>query len=251
MHNRLRRGLNAALPSALVGSFSPISVSGLLTWFDFSDFNTLFQSFSSRENPTHADEIIGTVADKSGNNYDLHSATFQAIRRDNIKNGLCIASVEAGNEVASVSIPNTIGTGDFYHIFAIRTPSNVSTIQGLLTLGAVSSFSFFSAPFAGKILDVLSGNTFNNIYNGEAYYILESYRISGIEYLAYNGVIDTYSGNFTTSLPNPITLSLFRSIAVSSSSKTTYWLESCFYQGYPSSQISNLRTYFNSKWAVY
>lgn len=91
------KGLNALLLKVLGvgagplagggGAFSPLYVSGLKLWLDFSDASTLFTD-TARTTPVSADgDLVAGVADKSGNGYHATSA-YKPYYYTGVKNGL-------------------------------------------------------------------------------------------------------------------------------------------------------------------
>ena len=97
------------------GAFSPLDIAGLQLWLDGSDIATLFQD-SAKTTPVTADgDVVGAMADKSGNGRDLLQATTanKPLYKTAIQNGLSVVRFDGtddklGPTVFTLNQPFTI-----------------------------------------------------------------------------------------------------------------------------------------------
>jgi hypothetical protein len=81
---RLNRSAGVAAP------FSPLDIAGLQLWYDLSDTSTLFQDDAKTTAVTADGDVIGYIADKSLNGYDVSQSVTgnKPVWKAAIKNGL-------------------------------------------------------------------------------------------------------------------------------------------------------------------
>lgn len=185
------RGKNFGSPP-----FTPLNISGLIAWFDFSDITTLFQN-STRTTPVTTDaQPIGGVADKSGagnhatQTTDAKRPTYKA----NITNGKSISrynntpfldfpwayTLTAETVFVVMSFTPT-GGGQFDRIFTqsdasddYATPGQYIPMLRNATNTAIASFTNGAArasiPVTASTPIIFvshhSGTTLTNRYNG-------------------------------------------------------------------------------------
>lgn len=94
--------MNYGRVSGAAPAFSPLDISGLVAWYDFSDITKLWQD-SARTTPVTADgDPIGAADDKSGNAYHALQGTSAAkpTYKTNIANSLSAAYLDGGDFLA-------------------------------------------------------------------------------------------------------------------------------------------------------
>src|SRR3990167_8214181 len=144
-----------------VAPFSPLDISGLAAWYDFSDITTLFTD-SARTVPVTADgDVIGGVTDKSGsaNHSTQVTSTAKPTYKTGIQNSLSAALGDGGDWLATAAFtelaqPNTI-------FVVVKNPSLVGTehlFSGITALKRHIIYHEATAPgltqwYAGTIIN--------------------------------------------------------------------------------------------------
>ena len=117
------QGKGGSGPGAAYGTnawdFSPLFISGLVAWWDFSDVASLWKD-TARTDPVTADgDAIAGVADKSGNGYHLSQATVGARPTYKVANGLPVARFDGGDYLEKTSGFFNFATNDTITAFAV------------------------------------------------------------------------------------------------------------------------------------
>ena len=111
------------------GGFSPLDISGLQLWLDFSDETKLYTD-SAKTTPVTSDgDVIGAIEDKSGNSNDAVQATTanKPLYKTGIQNGLSIGRFDGANDWMSLA-GMTVPLGS-YTVFAVYNPADIATTQ--------------------------------------------------------------------------------------------------------------------------
>ena len=246
-HNQGRgRPIGGGNSSTGTAAFSPLDIAGLQLWLDGSDIATLFQD-SAKTTPVTSDgDVVGAMADKSGNGNDVVEATTanKPIYKTGIENGKSVVRFDGTDDkltsagFGELTIPNII-----FAVYA--TSDNTKTTQSILDGNAKRHILRIDgssptkwAAYAGIFLT--NGNVNNGIalitaqFNGASSFV----RLNGSQ---TNGNTGTISG-----------LDMFK-ISPAGAYLKGDLCELLFYNTLLTGEqiISIETTYLNSRWAIY
>jgi hypothetical protein len=114
-------------------SFDPLSITGLLAWWDASDATTLYDA-TSGGSLVAADGAVARWEDKSGNGYHATDAdsSRRPLRRTSIVNGLDVLDFDGENDRLQHTVSATTAT-----IFAVYKLNSVKTgYRGIVSTNA-------------------------------------------------------------------------------------------------------------------
>lgn len=139
--SRLGSGLRRGLLSNV---FTPLSVSGLTAWYDFSDISVLWQN-SARTTPVTLDmDPIGGVTDKSGAGNHLSQATSskKPTWRSGIQNGQGLSRFDGvDDKLQSVVFGSTVSQPlTIFLAFAVRAIASFKAIYDGIASGHRNMF---------------------------------------------------------------------------------------------------------------
>ena len=237
---------------ALLGpgrTFSPSGLTGLQSWLKTS---VLALSDST---------LIATFTDNSGQSHEVSQSTDSKkfTYKANILNGQPIARMDGG-DIETSSWSPTLGTGDFYIIVAAKVNSATGAKQMLF--GDLQNSGGFNGIYLGAEettgkwkAAVRSGGSETSIVQGSAttgvWKLIEMSRASGTLELVING-----SSVGTATASGTCTGEGFTVGEARTGDGGEYFTgdmaELCFYSIVPNStEKDNLRTYYNSLYAIY
>jgi len=130
--------------------WTPASISGLVAWYDPSDFSTMFQDSAGTTPVTAANDPVGKILDKSGNGY--HAVQETAGSRPILELNSGYYSLKFDGTADFLSIPNfNVGT-DEVSIFAAANKAD-STARVICELSNNSN-----APANAGVFVMVVGN---------------------------------------------------------------------------------------------
>jgi hypothetical protein len=234
--------------SRTVGSFSPLSITGMVFWLKAD--GTLWQD-SGRTTPAVANsDPVGAWDDASGNVRHFLQTTpgDRPLFYTNALNNLPGVKVgDVSDQLNSPSITHGIGTGDFYIVFVAQKTSTGDRLLLQNTTSENPDFYISESP-ANKFAVYGPGDMPFSVLSA-ANHIIEFQRNAGTLSAVVDGTADptTYSAGF--SFANGIQYLFGNSTG---QRPLGYLFEMILYKGLPSSgQRTSLRSYLNTKWAVY
>jgi hypothetical protein len=230
-------------------AFSPLDVPGLLAWYDLSDITTLYQANNKTTSVTSDGQTIGLCADKSGNNFDAKqsNAARRPLYKTGIQNSLSAMLANASTYAYLIAtIDNSISDGDLYIATVLKTRT-LATTKGLYDFG--NKITLNAGNFSGYKFSSYYVTYSDIIASSNTPYIIGLSRVSYVVNCWINGVLSGfYEDDNEEVINNPESLTL-------GLGGGTYWydyiMECCVYAGCPTSYITQLHSYFNTKWVVY
>lgn|SRR5574343_514954 len=155
--------------------FSPLSISGLVAWYDFSDITTLFQDAARTTAVTADGNPIGGVTDKGTGGFHLAQSTDarRPSYKANIQNGLSIGrwtrATDTGMSLYNLSVADAQATT----IIGVIKVTGTGYGWGGNGTGNRNDLSLEASPFlyAGAVLSFAHSlpqpfNIYQAIYNG-------------------------------------------------------------------------------------
>ena len=235
-------------------AFTPASVAGLVAWYDFSDAATLFTD-SARTTAVTADgDAIGSISDKSGNNYHQLQATAgnRPIYKTGIQNGKSIGR-EVSNDYLSASTGSvSVNALTIFCVAKTALAGNASpyfwnnSVSGAMaSIYHVAGGQWRTQLYDGSHLDQISGTSTQNNFT------LVRQMWSGTQTkLFVNGAQESTTGSWS------FTVTSFNTIYLFNQASSTYLRgdigEVLFYNAALSeANIALIESYLNTKWAVY
>lgn len=219
--------------------FTPLAVSNLTAWWEFSD-NALVTLNGSD---------ISQLDDKSGNGHDLVQAT--ASQQPHFSLGpadlrAAWGSDATNEQLTDASVAHNVGSDDFYLIAAVNL---YDSANGYAALAAFGSFApgFYSSSGAPNFYDA-GDNTFSSLaFSVYQWDVIEFWRDGTSLRCRVNGTLDTDSITNSTDFGNTTSVSLLGDGA------TDTWDgnvgEAALYTALPASaDRDNLQNYFDAKW---
>jgi hypothetical protein len=235
--------------SLLESSINPLTIPGMLLWFDASDLSTLYQDAAKTTPITTNGEPVGCWADKSGNGRDAtqDTADKRPIYRTNIINGRPAIQGDRSNDALVTAVINhNIGSGgNFYLLAVIRNTTSLTwnTILGFGDANPDWSLYYNSLYMPGRE----TSPSLTAVENNKNYIV---------EYLREGGIVSKYvNGILTEQYSNTSTYSN-GTFAVCAGSGTVHYSnlylgEVYFFNTAPSTtRRFGLRNYLKSKWGI-
>lgn len=237
--------------------FSPKDIERLQLWLDFSDRLTLFTD-SAKTTPVTSDgDVIGAVADKSGNGNDATQATTanKPLYKTGIQNGLSIARFDGTNDL--LDLVNLGINGSQNRSVFIIVSFNASDQDYCIALGSnVINKAFKLRTTSGDVfrIEIKTGfydsslvtNPALNLYAA----ILDGTTLGDIT-LRKNGTSESASGaevvNTLEDGTNQIGASGLSAFFLDGDISEIIVYDSAL----NSKQISQIENFLNNKWAVY
>lgn len=229
-------------------AFSPLDITGLAGWYDFSDIATLFTD-AARTIPVTADgDAIGACDDKSGNTRHATQATAGAkpTYKAGIKNQLSIGRFDGGDQLKTANFGLTQPTTVVmvyqmttfvslrYVIDGLPDPNKMAILSN--TVSSASRYNAGTTRIVTGGLSVASFGLLTVLFSGASSY----YRLNGSELDAGN--VGTTAANGITLGNNPYGTAGFTGdiaeVVIYSTALST-------------GDRGSLEAYLNGKWAVY
>lgn len=117
------------------GLFNPLSISGMVGWWDMSDQATLYQDFTFTTRVTADGQVIQGVRDKSGNGVHLTEGANPPTYKVGIQNGLSVARFDGVNDTLFNN--TTAGALASFTVFIVhKVTSKSGTYDGVMTWGS-------------------------------------------------------------------------------------------------------------------
>lgn len=237
-------GLNEALQlEQRTASFTPADLSGLALWLKADAITGLADG-----------EGVATWPDSSGNGWDATQATEanQPTYQTNEQNGLPGVNNDGVNDaLLTASMAHGIGTGEFYTAFAVKTGDlTAGAWRAVWGNGASSPGLFLRSVGTNKFAAYFgSQRDFDTVLSEDTTYLLEFWRAAGVLTAAVNGVQEATTHAVATSVANAV-----QGVMCDGDGSTPmsgFLLEGIETVGFPVAQQASIRSYFNSKWAIY
>ena len=238
-------------------AFSPLNISGLVSWYDASDTSTLWED-SARTTPAADNaDVIGAWDDKSGNGYHATQATTinKPTLRTNVQNGKNAIRFDGSDDfLQNTSYPDF---GDNYSIYIVgKSEITADVEQGFfeVSTGAVNTgFSLMHETvlnFRGR-----DASTIRNISGGDirdgAFRLISGVNTGSQLRITVNGGA---ASTATYTAPNPNTLNQLKigGLIAGSFALLGDIAELLIYTGsHTDDQQASIKAYLNTKWAVY
>lgn len=247
-----RRNRSQAVTPA---AFAPTDIAGLQLWLDFSDITTLFTD-SAGTTPVTADgNPIGKVNDKSGNNNHATQGTTgnKPTYKTGIQNGLSVGRGDGGDTL-NLSPINVAAIS----VFVIGANS-ANLNRRYYSQAGTGQYDFGSNGFVVAARNLYRGvatNILDIIYNAStSISLIENYMGAGSGEVLVNTVskgTDTYNNVGAISSNLARIFSGFTDAAALYETMVGDIGEIIIYNSVLSAgNIALIRTYLNTKWAVY
>ena len=229
-------------------AWSPTDISGLQVWYDFSDISTLYQD-SGKTTPVTSDgDVIGCVADKSGNGNDATQSTTanKPTYKTGIQNGLSIGRGDGSDDYMLLDSTMTLSTFTIAGAWIFNaTGDSVWGDNDDCILQGTNATTISSRMSGGSWL---TQSTTKNP-TGSFYVWNVTWAGSGGNHVIYQNGSQEDSDAYTCANFD-VTMIFSRRTALSNLNGDIG--ELFFYNSVVSEgDLSNIHTYLNNKWAVY
>lgn len=165
------RHRSISVPSG-AGGFNPLSISGLVAWYDFSDITKLWKDTGRTSAVTADGDIVLGVTDKSGVGHHLSEATNGPTYKAAIQNGRSILRFDGTNDILADATLNQSQPNTWFIVAKHATTANRHFFDGATTrqLLGVDGASHWTI-FAGSVVSgttVVDANFHQHsaVYNG-------------------------------------------------------------------------------------
>jgi hypothetical protein len=240
-------------------AFSPSSIAGLVAWYDASDATTLFEDSAGTIPAADNADVIGRLADKSGNGYHLTQATTgnKPTLRTAVQNSKNVVRVDGSDDFLTNAAYADIG--DNYTVFAVaKYASSVDVAQCMFDVSTGTFNTGFMMMYESATRWRGVGNSGNQNADNATDVRDGLFRIhkgvntgSQLQYSLNGGAAAT--GVYTP--PNGVTLNTLtvgRIVTASSYTLNGDIAELLIYNAtLTAQQQSDMVAYLNAKWAVY
>jgi len=232
-------------PSAgTVATFDPLSISGMIGWYDFSDADNIFTNTGMTTKVTADGDSIAAAKDKSGagHHYTQGTALQQPTWKTNIQNGLAVGR---GNGTSS-QLKKDPWTGlaspvTFIAVASRTTTSGVGNLWGALPVARFDNAGRLSMSCGSLIQSATSTYTSNTKY-------ILSFVFNGASSAAYlNGTSKITGDAGTTTVTFTAIFSAYDANYLSGDTGEIYIYNSAL----SDANRQACETWLNHKWAVY
>jgi len=169
---------------------SPLDISGLQVWFDFSDPSTMFTD--AGVSPVSGDgDRIYRINDKSGNNNHASQATegYRPLYKASIQNGLSMGKGDGSDDRLAWT---KLNLADFYALLVLMQPAPRTDYTGFISENGYQSRNYIRHDVNGAVRVISAADngvnlTAEGVFCADTFYIMEASRSSNDYQIWMNG----------------------------------------------------------------
>lgn len=231
--------------------------SGLVAWYDASDFSTLWQDSSRTVRAQANADVIGAWDDKSGNARHLIQATTanKPTLRLNVKNGKPVIRFDGTDDTLRKIVFGDFG--DNYSVFMLlKEDADGDNAQGVYEVSTGSTDAGFGMYHATNLVSFMRGasasHAVGNVNRRDGLFYIHNQICSGSNNLFYTNATAPQSVSYTAPNPNTLTqLDLGRLLISDWFLKGDVAEFFIYNRTLTTAERIHNRNYLNAKWRAY